>query len=120
MEENSVINPFDYGTDAFSDSSLVAACAPGGSCAIQRAMVEKVPHVHGKSEESKDVLMEGMGEVGEYGKEKSCMSWYFPGLLGFRIMDRRDDWQGPMAISSWALVKGPNCQCIKYSCCKMV
>jgi len=34
-------------------------------------MVEKVPHVHGKSEESMQVLMEGMGEAGECGKEKS-------------------------------------------------
>jgi len=45
------------------------------------------------------VLMDKIGEAGERGKEKSCASRNFPGLLGFRIMDKGDVWKGPMAMA---------------------
>jgi hypothetical protein len=83
-------------------------------------MVEKVPHVHGKREESMQALMEGMGEAGECGKEKSWTRRNLPGLWGFGIMDNGDVWKGPMAASNWALVKGPKWRRFEYSCCSIV
>ena len=86
---------------------------------MHRAIVEKVPQVHGYSEESMCALMDGMGAAGECGKEKSCTSRNLPGLLGFRIIDSGDVWKGPMAASSCALVKGPKWRRVSYSCCRM-
>lgn len=36
------------------------------------------------------VLIDGIGEVGECEKEKSCTRRNLPGLLGFGIMDNGD------------------------------
>ena len=83
-------------------------------------MVEKVPHVHGWRVESNCALIDGMGESGARGKEKSCIRWNLPGLSSFGIIDKGEVWKGPMAASSSALVNGPTCRCVAYSCCNML
>ena len=100
-----------------SASSLAAACEPGGSREMRRDMVEKVPHVHGYSEESMAALMDEIGDDGVCGKEKSCTRRNLPGLPGLGMMVNGDVWKGPMAASNCSLVKGPRWRFVAYSCC---
>jgi len=60
--------------------------------------------------------MDRMGESGVRGKEKSCTRRNLPGLSGFGIIDKGEDWKGPMAASNPALVNGPTCLRVAYSC----
>ena len=86
---------------------------------MQRDMVENVPHVQGNSEEPSDELMEGIGEDGDRGNEKSCMRRNLSGLFAFGIKDMGEVWKWPMAASSCALVYGPSWRRVEYSCCKI-
>ena len=70
---------------------------------MQRAIVEKVPQVHGYREESIDELIDGMGETSVCRKEKSWTRWNLPGLLGFGMMESGEVWKGPMVASNCAL-----------------
>jgi len=70
---------------------------------MRRQITEKVPHVHGKSSELVKELMEGFGKdgEGESGKDKFWGLQNFPGLPGLGMMEKGEDWKGPM--SAWSV-----------------
>ena len=87
----------------------MAASEPGGSCDISLYTMENFPHVVGNSSALMQEFTEGLGNegLGECGKEKFCTILNFPGFPGLGIMERGEDWKGPISSSRFSAVKGP-------------
>jgi len=74
---------------------------------MMRQIVEKVPHVHGKSCELMVELIDEIRFVEDWRRwEKSCTVRYFPGFPGLGTRERGEDWKGPIMASSSFLEKG--------------
>lgn len=90
-----------------SDTSWTAICEPGGRWPSKRNTTAKEPHVQGKFAELVKKLMEELGKEGEAerGKEKFWTILNFPGCPGLGIMEKGEDWKGPIRDSRMALLE---------------
>jgi hypothetical protein len=63
--------------------------------------MENFPQEAGKLDASiwEFTEVEGLALLGEIGNEKFCTKRNFPGLPGLGIMERGEDWYGPMEVS---------------------
>jgi hypothetical protein len=64
-----------------------------------KAMVLKVPHVHGNLSDSMAELMDANSMWGVWGAEKLCTARNLPVFPGFAMMESGDVWKGPMSVS---------------------
>lgn len=76
----------------------MATSVPGGRCDANKYTMENLPHVAGKSWELMKELMEGLEkeDLGFSGWEKFWTNLNLPGCPSLGIIDKGDDWKGPM------------------------